>query len=123
MREAKRESNSNLVISLDAKTGKKVPKEKAAPALGLLKSQSLNIKIKNGDFISSADEYAENDELMDSISVIEESNSYFSQSNAHYEDMHHYKDKSRSSKKYNRKEKSLGELCKKFIYLYGSQSY
>lgn len=60
---------------------------------------------------------------MESISIIEESHSWVTQNDARIEQRGPYAKPRKTGKKYNRKEKSLGELCKKFIYLYGSKNY
>lgn len=57
------------------------------------------------------------------MSILEESNSWVTQTDARYEARTPGAKSRKTSKKYNRKEKSLGELCKKFIYLYGSKNY
>lgn len=119
----KRDNNSKILIPLSVKPKKNAAEGKATPIPALLKSHSLNIKIKEGNFISSEEESAEEDDKMHTISNMEDSNSYFSNNDDISDDLDPYGGKSRHGKKYNRKEKSLGELCKKFIYLYGSQDY
>jgi hypothetical protein len=57
------------------------------------------------------------------MSIMEESYSCVTQNDMGMGSMTPGSKPRKSGKKYNRKEKSLGELCKKFIYLYGSQKY
>lgn len=123
MRVGKRENTSNLIIALDTKNGRRVVETNTKTMPNLVKSNSLSIKIKNASLISDEDEYIDDNDDLHTISVIEESNSSFSHQNNNFSNMHQYSTKSRIAKKYNRKEKSLGELCKKFIYLYGSHEY
>lgn len=89
----------------------------------MLKSKSLNFKGNSIHLGSEAEECEEGDILMDSISIIEDSNSWMPNNDHDIERCSGSKTPGRHSKKYNRKEKSLGELCRKFIYLYGSQTY
>lgn len=127
MSEARKNKSSWFLISLDPQEGKdcitsltqKVPRLKTP----LLKSRSHILKDKKSSLISVGEELDEEDDCEDSMSILEESHSWMTQTDAKY-DPHTPCSKSRkTSKKYNRKEKSLGELCKKFIYLYGSKNY
>lgn len=123
MTELKRDNTSELIISFETNPGKKKVQNKANLGPALLKSHSLSIKIKDADLISEEDDFEGEDDHMHTISVCEESNSYFSNHPHNFDEMGSYAGKPRTAKKYNRKEKSLGELCKKFIYLYGSHDY
>ena len=127
MREAKNRDTSSFMISLDTKqlgnSYKSHTQNEVNLPPTLLKSKSLNIKRNSDQLESDADQCEEKDILMDSISIIEESNSWMPNNDPVVETRTESKTPGKYRKKYNRKEKSLGELCRKFIYLYGSHSY
>ena len=127
MREAKNEESSWFLISLDPKNGKGCFKSNlkrgSKTKISLVKSKSFDPPANSSDYMSNVDDYEENEDLIDSISVIEESNSWIPNNDSVFDMRRNYKSTGKCSKKYSRKEKSLGELCKKFIYLYGSKTY
>lgn len=88
----------------------------------LLKAKSYNLKQKEVSLLNESQEWDLDDE-MESMSIMEESYSCVTQNGMGMGSMTPGSKPRKSGKKYNRKEKSLGELCKKFIYLYGSQKY
>lgn len=127
MSEASKVNTSCFLISLDTREGKdcitsltqEVPELKGA----LLKSKSHITKMKNSNLLNEEEESADDENLADSMSIIEESHSWLTQTEPRLDSRHQASKPRKSAKKYNRKEKSLGELCKKFIYLYGSKNY
>lgn len=127
MTEAAKLNTSCFLIALDPKEGEQYitsyTQEMPKTAAPLLKSKSMNIKLKRQQLSPDSDDSEDGDHLLDSISVLEESHSCVTDSDPRIEMRDGYSKSRKTGKKYNRKEKSLGELCKKFIYLYGSKSY
>lgn len=127
MTEAAKINTSCFLIALDPKEGEQyiTSYTQEAPKITapLLKSKSVTLNLKNQHLIPESEESDDGDHLLDSISVLEESHSWVTESDPRIESRDGYSKSRKTGKKYNRKEKSLGELCKKFIYLYGSKSY
>lgn len=126
MTEARKTKNSCFLIALDPEEGHNgvtsLTQDCRNIKVPLLKSKSYNLKQKEESLLNESQEWDEDDE-MESMSIMEESYSCVTQSNMGMGFMTPGSKPRKSGKKYNRKEKSLGELCKKFIYLYGSQKY
>lgn len=127
MTEVSKNSSSCFLIALDPKKGENhvtsLTQEVPSGSIPLLKSKSLKLDLKTGQLLPEGEECEDDDQMGDSISILEESNSWMTQNDPRGEYRHGSGKPRRGGKKYNRKEKSLGELCKKFIYLYGSQKY
>jgi len=127
MTEVTKEDNSCFLISLDPREGQEcitsLTQEQPNRHLPLLKARSAKLNLKSSPFEDDPEEWEGEDNLMESMSIAEESHSWVTQNDAWIGKRGSYSKSRKHGKKYNRKEKSLGELCKKFIYLYGSKKY
>jgi len=127
MIETSKTNNSSFLIALNPEESyNRMPslsQENTNVKVPLIKAKSFNWKPHESNLIPEENLWEENEEKFEGMSMIEESYSYLTQNHPSHSLADQWGKTKKLGKKYNRKEKSLGELCKKFIYLYGAKNY
>lgn len=127
MTEKSRSNTSSFLIALDPQEGHNgidnITQNLVAMKVPLLRAKSSILKPQHSNLLSEDLQWGENNEQLEGMSILEESYSCLTQNEPKQASGTRYLLPKKTSKKYNRKEKSLGELLQKFIYLYGAQNY
>ena len=127
MTEKSRSNTSSFLIALDPQEGHNgidnITQNLVAMKAPLLRAKSSILKPQHSNLLSEDLQWGENNEQLEGMSILEESYSCLTQNEPKQASGTPYLLPKKTSKKYNRKEKSLGELLQKFIYLYGAQNY
>ncbi len=127
MTETSKSNSSSFLIALDPQEGQNIitslTQEHRDMKVPLSKSHSQIVGHSHLNLVSESLQREENNDEIEGMSLMEESFSCLTQNDPRLPMGAPYDKAKRGSKKYNRKEKSLGELCKKFIYLYGAKQY
>ncbi|CAI2364473.1 unnamed protein product [Moneuplotes crassus] len=127
MIETSKTNTSSFLIALDPQEGqdsiRTFTQEERDIRVPLMKSNSAVVKGSHLNLISENLQREESNDEIERSSILEESYSCLTQNDPRFSMAAPYEKARKTSKRYNRKEKSLGELCKKFIYLYGAKQY